>query len=81
MQIYGQPANSHLVPLKESFHNRDYVFMIMPYYNCTDLLNCIREVKIEENLAKHLFKQLLYSLQYLHSIGERIYLLLLLELT
>lgn len=62
--------HNNIIKLYETFETEAYIFIIMEYISCGDLLAFVRKRgKLSENVCKFLFRQIIEAIHYMHSMN------------
>jgi len=60
--------NKNIIRILDYFEDKDYIFIIMEYINGGNLYSLIKKRrKLQEKMAKFIFKQMISALKYIHS--------------
>ena len=61
-------SSNYIVKIYETYQTQKHICIVMEYICAGDLLSYIRKrSKLNENIAKFIFKQIILSLQYIHN--------------
>ena len=62
--------HNSIVKIFENFENSKYLVIVMEYINGGDLRSFVRKrLRVDENTAKFIFRQIIEALEYIHSKG------------
>lgn len=69
-QLMKTLNHSNVLKMYETFETDKYLMIVLEYISGGDLLSFLRKrIKVNEQVAKYIFKQLLEGLKYMHSQG------------
>ncbi|GFO12872.1 pas domain-containing serine/threonine-protein kinase [Plakobranchus ocellatus] len=69
VSILKDLESDYIIKVQDVYQNADFVQMVMEDFGDVDLFDFIDQVCLDEPLASHLFRQILWGVEFLHTRG------------